>query len=91
MRCASRNCRTERAEGSRFCAEHRDLLARVAADIENGKRLRRKSPEIRNKRKTPKLCDADGCYEYALPREPYCAEHMEDLIPLDLEARGSQT
>lgn len=80
MRCANPRCQTERAEGSRFCAEHRDQLARFAAEIEEGKGARLRSPEsARQRRELLKHCQAPDCLEKVVPRESYCAYHLERI------------
>jgi len=78
MRCSSPRCPTERAEGSRFCERHRDLFAKAAAEIEEGKTHRIRSP-TRTPRRVVKVCDTPGCPEPVEPRESYCAAHLEEL------------
>ena len=83
MKCASPHCQSDRAEGSGFCAYHRDQLAAVASDIDGGKAARLRSPE-RRRRAPPKFCDVPECQRRAEPRESYCAHHLK------LFARGSR-
>lgn len=71
MKCASPHCPSERAEASRFCEHHRDLLASVASEINAGKTARLRSPG-RRRRTLYKRCDTPGCEECAAPRESYC-------------------
>jgi hypothetical protein len=75
MRCSTPHCPTERAEGSRFCAEHRDLLAGIAAEIDRGNYTLMK----KTRRPRAKQCETDGCKEPPLPRESYCAAHLEEI------------
>jgi hypothetical protein len=84
MKCRSPHCPTDRVDGSRFCAYHRDLFAALAQEIDDGKETRRRTPE-RRRRTLFKQCDHDGCPESALPREPYCEYHLRIL------AGGAQT
>ena len=79
MRCLSPRCPSDRADGSRFCAFHRDLFASVAAEIDDGKASRLRTPERRSRRTMYKQCDADGCPECAAPRESYCTFHLKLL------------
>ena len=75
MRCSSPNCPTDRAEGSRFCEFHRDILAHYRDEIAATPRAR-----LRTGRRLPKRrCDMPGCPETAEPREPYCVFHLESL------------
>jgi hypothetical protein len=84
MRCSSPRCPLDRADGSRFCAEHRDLLASIASEIDDGKDIRRRTPE-RTHRTMFKKCDFKTCIDSAMPRESYCAFHLRML------ASGAQT
>ena len=79
MRCSTPRCPTDRADGSRFCAYHRDLLAGFAADIAAGSHARLRSAERRRPPPPRKRCDMPGCPETAEPREPYCLSHLEEL------------
>jgi hypothetical protein len=79
MKCRSLNCPSPPVEGSRFCEYHRDLLAAVADDIEEGKIRRQRSPERRYRRTLHKECDMPDCSERAAPRESYCAMHVRML------------
>jgi hypothetical protein len=78
MRCLSPRCPSQRAEGSRFCAYHRDLFASVAEEIEDGKAARLRTPQ-RRRRTMFRLCDWSGCPECAAPRESYCEYHLRLL------------
>lgn len=78
MRCSSPNCPTDRAEGSRFCEFHRDILAHYRDEIAAGSRSRLRTPK-RTKRLPKRECDMLGCQETAEPREPYCVLHLEIL------------
>ena len=78
MECRSPRCPSEQAEGSRFCEYHRDLFASIAVAIDDGKSIRRRSPE-RKRRTMFKECDWDGCPFCALPRESYCGAHLRML------------
>jgi hypothetical protein len=79
MKCRSLNCPSPPVDGSRFCELHRDLFASVAAEIEEGKEARLRSPERRNRRTMFKECDWPDCSECAAPRESYCAMHVRAL------------
>jgi len=78
MKCRSPHCPTGAAEDSRFCAYHRDLFADIAQEIDDGKELRRRTPE-RRRPSAHRGCDHPGCPEPALPREPYCEAHLRML------------
>lgn len=78
MQCRSPHCPSPRAEGSRFCAYHRDLFTSIAGEIDDGKTARRRSPE-RRRRTMFKECDAPECPDCAVPRESYCAYHLKLL------------
>lgn len=78
MRCLSRNCQTERAENSRFCAYHQRVFAAIAAEINEDGRAALRSRE-RYARQS-RLCDVPGCDQTALAREPYCARHQQMML-----------
>jgi hypothetical protein len=78
MRCSSPHCPLERANGSRFCETHRSLFASIAAEIDDGKEERRRTPE-RRRRTMFKKCDWASCTECAAPREAYCEYHLRAL------------
>jgi len=88
MQCSSRNCPQPRAEGSRFCEEHRELFAALRAEIDEGARARLRSPERERKRRRTmyKECDEAGCTECALPREAYCEWHLEQIARRSAQA-----
>jgi hypothetical protein len=79
MRCSTPRCPTDRADGSRFCAYHRDLLAGFREEIAAGSHARLRTPERRRALPPTKRCDMPGCPETAEPREPYCLAHLEAL------------
>lgn len=75
MRCSSPRCSTERAEGSRFCAEHRNQFAAMAVEINESNVSWRRT----GKRSPHKRCEATDCPELALPRENYCEQHLREI------------
>jgi hypothetical protein len=79
MKCQNRHCQQPRADGSRFCATHRDQLAAIAAEIDSGKVARQRSHGRSQRQVKGKQCDRPGCTRPAAHRESYCAFHVRLL------------